>query len=67
MCDPCLIIMSKAMKSSLNDENIKRINEPIYKKHYYSNSYSCLRYGIILQSGNKESNTFLNCKRRSFE
>jgi hypothetical protein len=28
-----LIINSKAMQSSLYDENIKRENEPFYKKH----------------------------------
>jgi hypothetical protein len=50
---------------SLYDENMKRNNGPLYdKKHfYYSNFQSCLRYGIMLWSGDKESNKiFLNAK-----
>jgi hypothetical protein len=47
---------SKAMQSSLYDENIKRNIEPLYdKKHYYLDFQSCLRYGIALWGGYNES------------
>jgi hypothetical protein len=60
MVRSCSIFESKAVQSSLYGKNFETNNEPIHdKSHLFSNFESCLRYGIILWGGDKESKNIL--------